>query len=136
MERPVEESKASDCVSVTTDLRFTDMKELLPSPDFSYDVVVMDVPWDDMSHEQIMNLRISDLTQPDSKGFVFLWCPNQLAHIGFRCIENWGYSVVDTLIWIKSDKQDRMEVAPGRHFGQSAEMIVVGFKKGGNMLDT
>lgn len=45
-----------------------------------------------MSNSEIMNIPVEVLSK---KGFCFLWILNSQMHIGYECMNKWGYEVVD-----------------------------------------
>ena len=77
-----------------------------------------------MSNAEIMNIPVEVLSR---KGFCFLWILNSQLHIGYECMNKWGYEVVDQLTWIKT-KNKKIHISHGFYFLHSSETCLVGYK--------
>lgn len=77
-----------------------------------------------MSNSEIMNIPVGVLSR---KGFCFLWILNSQMHIGYECLNKWGYEVVDQLTWIKT-KNNKIHISHGFYFLHSSEVCLVGYK--------
>jgi mRNA (2'-O-methyladenosine-N6-)-methyltransferase len=71
-----------------------------------------------------MNIQVEKLSV---KGFCFLWVLNSQVDIGYKCLNKWGYSVVDQITWIKL-KNRKIVVSHGFYFLHSSELCLVGYK--------
>ena len=79
-----------------------------------------------MSNQEIMNLKIETLSD---EGFCFLWVVNSLVDVGYKCLQKWGYTVVDHLVWAKTHN-GRSYTGVGYYFNHSTEFCLVGHKRG------
>ena len=77
-----------------------------------------------MSNQEIINIPVETLAV---KGFCFLWILNSQMHIGYECMNKWGYEVVDQLTWIKT-KNQKIHISHGFYFLHSSETCLVGYK--------
>lgn len=107
---------------INCDLQYFNLELLKIRPNFSFDVIMIDPPWrlkglekqdtnkmftnssfrlsyNTMNNQDIMNLQVEILSE---KGLCFLWVLNSLVDVGYKCIEKWGYEVIDQIIWVKS----------------------------------
>ena len=48
-------------------------------------------------------------------------------HIGYECMNKWGYEVVDQLTWVKT-KNNKIHISHGFYFLHSSETCLVGYK--------
>ena len=122
--------------------------ELCLKPNFSYDVIMIDPPWRikgqekqdsskmfsnssfkhtyrTMSNQDILNLQVESLSE---KGLCFLWVLNCLIDVGYKCLQKWGYDVIDQIVWVKS-KKNKLHIGQGFYFLHSSEICLVGLKK-------
>eukprot|EP00347_Sterkiella_histriomuscorum_P007522 403348598 len=131
---------------INCDLRFFNLQYLVDQIGH-FEVVQIDPPWrikgaqrnntsfmfsnnkfnldySTMSNAEIMNIPVEVLSR---KGFCFLWILNSQMHIGYECMNKWGYEVVDQLTWIKT-KNKKIHISHGFYFLHSSEVCLVGYK--------
>lgn len=131
---------------INCDLRFFNLQYLVDQLGH-FEVVQIDPPWrikgaqrnntsfmfsnnkfnldyNTMSNSEIMNIPVEVLSR---KGFCFLWILNSQMHIGYECMNKWGYEVVDQLTWIKT-KNRKIHISHGFYFLHSSEVCLVGYK--------
>ena len=91
-----------------------------------FNCLVMDPPWsfDDelkqdktkrgassnysvLDNSEIEKINIESIVEKDA--ILALWTPSSLLDIGFRCINNYGFELKQTWIWVKT-KQDPKEI--------------------------
>lgn len=77
-----------------------------------------------LSNDEIINMRVEELSR---KGFCFLWILNSQLDFAQKCMQKWGYDVVDQIIWIKT-RGGKMTISHGYYFLHSYEMCLVGYK--------
>ena len=80
--------------------------------------------YDTMSNKEIMNLRVDKLSR---KGFMFLWIQADELNTAYEMMSNWGYEVVDQIIWVKLQDK-KVHLSQGYYFMHSFEMCLLGYK--------
>lgn len=48
-------------------------------------------------------------------------------NVGYECLNNWGYDVVDQITWVKL-RNDKLYISQGYYFLHSSETCLVGYK--------
>ncbi|XP_003389688.1 PREDICTED: methyltransferase-like protein 14 homolog [Amphimedon queenslandica] len=91
----------------------------LTSLDAKFDVILIDppleeyqrrttgitYPWQPWDFEEIMNLKIEDVSAPRS--FVFLWCGScEGLDLGRECLKKWGFRRCEDICWVKTNMND------------------------------
>jgi N6-adenosine-specific RNA methylase IME4 len=122
-----------------------------------YNVIVSDPPWsfDDklkmssvkrgaeanyktLSNEDIKNLDVGKLAAKDS--LLALWVPSSLLDVGLDIMNEWGFTLKQTFIWVKTKKeplknlnktqnfsiQDILGFGMGRTFRNTHEIVLIG----------
>ncbi|EGR32187.1 mt-a70 family protein, putative [Ichthyophthirius multifiliis] len=110
-----------------------------------FDVIMMDPPWqlsssqpsrgvaiayDSLSDEKIQNMPIETL-QKD--GFIFVWAINAKYRLTCKLIENWGYTLVDEITWVKKTVNGKIAKGHGFYLQHAKESCLIGVK--GNVLN-
>jgi mRNA (2'-O-methyladenosine-N6-)-methyltransferase len=105
-----------------------------------FDVVVMDPPWKlatsnptrgvAIGYDQLPDTAISDLPIPriSPNGYIFLWVINAKYSTGIRLMQQWGYTLVDELVWVKETVKDRLAKSHGYYLQHAKESCLIGFK--------
>jgi N6-adenosine-specific RNA methylase IME4 len=130
---------------INCDLRYFNLNML----GGGYDVVMLDPPWrmsqrqgeesnmfsntqfklnyNTLSNEEIIDLNVECLSE---SGFCFLWVTNAQLQFGLTCLNKWGYTYVDKIVWIKRSKASNttIYVSTGYYFLHSTEICLVGVK--------
>ena len=116
------------CVPIRTDVRNMDWKALGNVTQF--DVILMDPPWQlatsnplrgvaisykPLSDKHIQNMDINSL-QDRNGGFLFIWVINAKYIKTLEMIENWGYTYVDEITWVKRTIHRRLAKGHGYYF--------------------
>lgn len=105
--------------------------------DFS--AIIMDPPWD-------IHVNVSSAPNPDSihdhivggldvgslqkNGLLFLWVTCRSIDVGHHCLETWGYTAIETIVWCKVNQLGR-SICTGRtgHWlNHTKEHLLVGIK--------
>jgi len=89
-----------------------------PAPEGTYDVIVVDPPWevkkisrDDRPNQEDMDYPIMSIDElirwgpeylkPASDCHLFLWTTHKYLHTGFHLLTEWGFKYVCTFVWHK-----------------------------------
>jgi N6-adenosine-specific RNA methylase IME4 len=64
------------------------------------------------------------------RGYLYLWAIKTKLKEGIKILEDWGFTLIDWVLWVKVDHQDPLEPAPilGRYNNFSCEACLVGSK--------
>ena len=100
-----------------------------------FDVIMADPPWDihmdlpygTLRDDELKNLPVKKL-QDD--GVIFLWVTGRALELGRDCLELWGYTRKEELVWIKTNQLQRL-IRTGRtgHWvNHSKEHCLIGIK--------
>ena len=78
-----------------------------------------------MTHEEIMDLPIADLTLPQSH--LYLWVPNALILEGLEVMRRWGFTYKTNLVWYKTRKDGGPDGrGVGFYFRNVTELLLFG----------
>lgn len=80
-----------------------------------------------MSNEEIIDINVESLSE---SGFCFLWVMNSQLQFGLTCLNKWGYTYVDRIVWVKRSKTSNttINISTGYYFLHSVEICLVGVK--------
>lgn len=109
------------------------LPDLPPIPQKDYRLIVLDPPWlfslreadkthrgrcsyPSMTDEEILKMPIYDIAHEHA--YVLLWVTNNHQHLGFRCLEKWGFIHRSTFTWEKVTKDGRPHIGMG-HYGRN-----------------
>ena len=81
---------------------------------------------------------ISHLQAPG--GLIFLWTTTRAVEMGILCLEKWGYSLVEEMVWVKVNQLGRIirTGMTGHWLNHTKEHCLVGMKGSGpnQLVDT
>ena len=100
-----------------------------------FDVIMTDPPWDihmdlpygTLRDDELKNLPVKKL-QDD--GVIFLWVTGRALELGRDCLELWGYTRKEELVWIKTNQLQRLirTGRTGHWLNHSKEHCLIGIK--------
>ena len=100
-----------------------------------FDVIMADPPWDihmdlpygTLRDEEMKNLPVRKL-QDD--GVIFLWVTGRSTELARECLELWGYTRKEELVWIKTNQLQRLirTGRTGHWLNHSKEHCLIGIK--------
>ena len=66
----------------------------------------------------------------DNGGLIFLWTTTRAIEMGYLCLEKWGYTVIEELVWVKVNQLGRIirTGMTGHWLNHTKEHCIVGFK--------
>jgi len=75
----------------------------------SFDVLMVDPPWDihmNLPYETLSDQQmIQDLKGIEQMqgpgGLIFLWVTGRAIELGIECLDQWGYTLIEEIVWIK-----------------------------------
>ena len=87
----------------------------------------LQLPYGTLSDDEMRTLNIQGL-QDD--GFCFLWVTGRAMELGRECLELWGYSAIEEVIWVKTNQLQRLirTGRTGHWLNHSKEHCLVGVK--------
>ena len=100
-----------------------------------FDVIMADPPWDihmdlpygTLRDDEMKNLPVRKL-QDD--GVIFLWVTGRATELARECLELWGYTRKEELVWIKTNQLQRLirTGRTGHWLSHSKEHCLIGIK--------
>ncbi|KAG2186817.1 hypothetical protein INT44_003043 [Umbelopsis vinacea] len=100
-----------------------------------FTVILADPPWDihmslpygTMTDDEMKDLNISKL---QDQGLLFLWVTSRAMELGRECLMNWGYELVQELVWVKTNQLQRIirTGRTGHWLNHSKEHCLIGRK--------
>ncbi|KAK2981908.1 hypothetical protein RJ640_019128 [Escallonia rubra] len=100
-----------------------------------YGVIMADPPWDihmelpygTMADDEMRNLNVPAL---QTDGLIFLWVTGRAMELGRECLELWGYTRCEEIIWVKTNQLQRIirTGRTGHWLNHSKEHCLVGIK--------
>lgn len=129
---------------INCDLRFFELRAL-----GKFDVVYLDPPWrirgsqtctpdglifsnsarslhyDTMSTMEILDLDIPSIVD---SGFIFMWTLTATLPAAMRCLDAWGFHLVDKITWVRLTPRDNIAMGIGYYFLHSTELCLVGMR--------
>jgi len=100
-----------------------------------YDIIHADPPWDihmdlpygTMRDEEMKKLEIEKLSDC---GFIFLWVTGRAMELARECLEKWGYTRIDEIVWLKISNDYKLirTGRTGHWLNHSKEHCLIGMK--------
>lgn len=105
-----------------------------------FDVVMMDPPWllatsnptrgvalgyGQLTNKDIMALPIPKL---QTNGLLFIWVINSSYDFAIGLFKQWGYKIVDEVVWVKLTVNRRLAKSHGYYLQHAKEVCLVGMK--------
>ena len=137
---PSEWQVPEQCIPIHTNVTLFDWKKLYNVEQF--DVIMMDPPWQLATHNptrgvalgysqltdsHITNIPVSKL-QKDG-GFLFVWVINAKYKFCLDLFKEWGYEMVDEVVWAKLTVNRRLAKSHGFYLQHAKEVCLVARKK-------
>jgi mRNA m6A methyltransferase catalytic subunit len=136
---------APTSIPICSDIRYFDWQKLIDvkkkeSNDKLFDVIMMDPPWQlsssqpsrgvAIAYDSLSDLDIQDMpiTCLQENGFIFIWVINAKYSIACRMIRQWGYKLVDEIIWVKKTVNGKIAKGHGFYLQHGKESCLVGVK--------
>ena len=136
---PSEWEVPSQCVPIHTNVTLYDWKKLYSVEQF--DVIMMDPPWQLATHNPTRGVALgySQLTDrhitslPVNKlqrdgGFLFVWVINAKYKFTLDLFKEWGYEMVDEIVWVKLTVNRRLAKSHGFYLQHAKEVCLVARK--------
>lgn len=61
----------------------------------------MDLPYCTLPDQQMVS-GINGINQLQGPGgLIFMWVTGRAIELGIECIESWGYTIVEEIVWVK-----------------------------------
>merc|ERR1712100_342605 len=83
------------------------------------------IAYDSLSDMDIQDMPINCL---QVNGFIFVWVINAKYSIACRMIRQWGYKLVDEVIWVKKTVNGKIAKGHGFYLQHGKESCLVGVK--------
>ena len=100
-----------------------------------FDVIMADPPWDihmdlpygTLRDDEMKNLPVRKL---QDEGVIFLWVTGRATELARECLELWGYTRKEELVWIKTNQLQRLirTGRTGHWLNHSKEHCLIGIK--------
>jgi mRNA (2'-O-methyladenosine-N6-)-methyltransferase len=80
-----------------------------------------------MTDDEMKDLKISKL---QDQGLLFLWVTSRAMELGRECLMNWGYELIQELVWVKTNQLQRIirTGRTGHWLNHSKEHCLIGRK--------
>eukprot|EP00924_Labyrinthula_sp_SR-Ha-C_P013277 snap_masked-scaffold_45-processed-gene-1.5-mRNA-1 protein AED:0.38 eAED:0.38 QI:0/-1/0/1/-1/1/1/0/189 len=100
-------------------------------------VIIMDPPWRIGSKEPTRggslnyqcfsdkDLMTLDFSYFQSTGFLLLWVVNAKRNIAEQLVVKNGYKILDTVVWVKVSKNQKLQVGPGYYLRHASELCLL-----------
>lgn len=124
------------CIPIHTDVVRYDWTAL--SRACQFDVIMMDPPWQlatanptrgvALGYSQLTDRDIQNLPIPklQKNGFLFIWVINAKYQFTLDLFEQWGYTLVDEIVWVKMTVNRRLAKSHGFYLQHAKEVCLVG----------
>lgn len=124
------------CIPIHTDVVRYDWTAL--SQACQFDVIMMDPPWQlatanptrgvALGYSQLTDKDIQNLPIPklQKNGFLFIWVINAKYQFTLDLFEQWGYTLVDEIVWVKMTVNRRLAKSHGFYLQHAKEVCLVG----------
>jgi len=136
---PSEWQVPSQCIPVHTNVTLFDWRKL--SDVMQFDVIMMDPPWQLATHNptrgvalgysQLTDTHITSLPVPQLQkdgGFLFVWVINAKYKFTLDLFKEWGYELVDEIVWVKLTVNRRLAKSHGFYLQHAKEVCLVARK--------
>ncbi|KAJ3504006.1 hypothetical protein NLJ89_g8168 [Agrocybe chaxingu] len=100
-----------------------------------FHVIMADPPWDihmslpygTMKDDEMRAMPIPTL---QDEGFLFLWVTGRAMEVGRECLQVWGYTRIDEVVWVKTNQLQRVirTGRTGHWLNHTKEHMLVGVK--------
>ncbi|KAF8305026.1 MT-A70-domain-containing protein [Clavulina sp. PMI_390] len=100
-----------------------------------FHVIMADPPWDihmslpygTMTDDEMKAMPIPEL---QDEGLLFLWVTGRAMELGRECMQAWGYTRVDEVVWVKTNQLQRVirTGRTGHWLNHTKEHMLVGIK--------
>jgi mRNA (2'-O-methyladenosine-N6-)-methyltransferase len=130
----------SKCIPIRANVLDFDFSALASR--LQFDVIMMDPPWQlatnactrgvHISYASLTDAEISALPLPTLQsqgGFLFIWTINQKYAKAIEMFCEWGYRLVDEIVWVKSTVNRRLAKGHGYYLQHAKETCLVGYKQ-------
>lgn len=133
---PSEWQVPQHCIPIHTNVVTYDWSEL--SNACQFDVIMMDPPWQlatanptrgvALGYSQLTDRDIQNLPIPSLQkdGFLFIWVINAKYQFTLDLFEQWGYTLVDEIVWVKMTVNKRLAKSHGFYLQHAKEVCLVG----------
>jgi mRNA m6A methyltransferase catalytic subunit len=130
------------CIPIHTNVTTYDWTDL--SKACQFDVIMMDPPWQlatanptrgvALGYSQLTDRDIQNLPIPklQSNGLLFIWVINAKYQFTLDLFEQWGYTLVDEIVWVKMTVNRRLAKSHGFYLQHAKEVCLVG-RRGGDI---
>ncbi|CAD8148423.1 unnamed protein product [Paramecium pentaurelia] len=134
----------NDAIPICTDVRLMDFQKLrdeqLKIAGQLFDVIMMDPPWQlsssqpsrgvaiaysSLADENISKMPIETLQE---NGIILIWTINAKYKVTCKLIEQWGYKLIDEIIWCKKTVNGKIAKGHGFYLQHAKENCLVGVK--------
>lgn len=133
---PSEWQVPKHCIPIHANVTTYDWTEL--SKACQFDVIMMDPPWQlatanptrgvALGYSQLTDRDIQDLPIPQLQrnGLLFIWVINAKYQFTLDLFEQWGYTLVDEIVWVKMTVNRRLAKSHGFYLQHAKEVCLVG----------
>lgn len=130
------------CIPIHTNVTTYDWTNL--SNACQFDVIMMDPPWQlatanptrgvALGYSQLTDRDIQNLPIPmlQKNGLLFIWVINAKYQFTLDLFEQWGYTLVDEIVWVKMTVNRRLAKSHGFYLQHAKEVCLVG-RRGGDI---
>lgn len=124
------------CIPIHTNVTSYDWKEL--SGACQFDVIMMDPPWQlatanptrgvALGYSQLTDKDIENIPIPSLQkdGLLFMWVINAKYQFALDLFAQWGYELVDEVVWVKMTVNRRLAKSHGFYLQHAKEVCLVG----------
>jgi len=124
------------CIPIHTNVTTYDWNPLANACQF--DVIMMDPPWQlatanptrgvALGYSQLTDKDIENIPIPrlQKDGLLFMWVINAKYQLALDLFEQWGYDLVDEVVWVKMTVNRRLAKSHGFYLQHAKEVCLVG----------
>ncbi|PRW55917.1 N6-adenosine-methyltransferase 70 kDa subunit [Chlorella sorokiniana] len=126
------------CIPIHANVTTYDWSRLIASTQF--DVIMMDPPWQlatanptrgvALGYSQLTDAHIANLPIPrlQQNGLLFVWVINAKYQFCLDLFDQWGYELVDEIVWVKMTVNRRLAKSHGFYLQHAKEVCLVARK--------